>query len=236
MVDLADSLVCVYVEMFTAFFVPCWCQSLDTYKLASYIHSYHLPFGELRNWQYSHSVALSSHRTGEILSSLSLDSNTSSVLKTCVSPVPTDEESLKSCADEFPAICITWPILARIIRAVARIVERSSCSTYGNGMHSRLMCFASIVHAASGRCGKNVWVWFSDGDVEQYETKEDTRNAEFTWYTRRMMKSLLHWMQNKERVEATNDDMPEEEELCKLRLDYKGMPEEAIEEELYKPD
>ena len=49
MVDSADSLVCVYVEMFTAFFAPCSCQSLDTYKLASYIHSYHLPFGELRN-------------------------------------------------------------------------------------------------------------------------------------------------------------------------------------------
>ena len=39
MVDSADSLVCKYVEMFTAFFVPCLCQSLDTYKLASYIHS-----------------------------------------------------------------------------------------------------------------------------------------------------------------------------------------------------
>ena len=51
MVDSADSLVCMYVEMFTAFFAPCSCQStgLDTYKLASYIHSYHLPFGELRN-------------------------------------------------------------------------------------------------------------------------------------------------------------------------------------------
>ena len=52
----------------------------------------------------THSVALSGHRTGELLSSLSLDSNTSSVLKTCDSPVLTEEESLKSCADEFPAI------------------------------------------------------------------------------------------------------------------------------------
>ena len=112
--------------MFTAFFVPCSCQSLDTYKLASYIHSYHLPFGELRNWQYSHSVALSGHRTGELLSSRSLDSNTSSVLKTCVSPVPTEEESLKSCADEFPAIFITWPIVARKFALyIAPTVERS---------------------------------------------------------------------------------------------------------------
>ena len=36
---MVDILVCMYVGMFTAFFVPCLCQSLDTYKLASYIHS-----------------------------------------------------------------------------------------------------------------------------------------------------------------------------------------------------
>ena len=34
-------------------------------------------------------------------------------------------------------------------------------------------------------------------------------------YKKRTMKSLLQWMQNKESVEATNDDMPEEEELYK---------------------
>ena len=145
MVDSADSLVCMYVEMFTAFFVPCSCQSLDTYKLASYIHSYHLPFGELRNWQYSHSVALSGHRTGELLSSRSLDSNTSLVLKTCDSPVPTEEESLKSCADEFLAICITWPIYT-----CAKTLYHANCpSGLAIGKmsihHESLKHFASIV-------------------------------------------------------------------------------------------
>ena len=211
----------MYVEIFTAFFAPCSCQSLDTYKLASYIHSYHLPFGELRNWQYSHSVALSGHRTGEILSSRSLDSNTSSVLKTTVSPVPTEEESLKSCADEFPAICITWPILARIIRAVARIVERSSArQRYVFMPHVFCINCTCSFGPLRQECSGLVQWWWCGTRWDQGRYKKcwvyRTRGCwVYMVYKKRMMKSLLHWMQNKERVEATNDDMAEKEELYK---------------------
>ena len=154
--------------MFTAFFVPCPCQSLDTYKVASYIHSYHLPLGELRDWQYSHSVALSGHGTGELLSSRLLDSNTSSVLKTCVSPVPTEEESLKSCADEFPAICIAWPILVRKIRVVV------NCRAKFTTAHSKPLVFCINCTCSFGwkqECSGLVqwWWWGTRWDQGRYK-------------------------------------------------------------------
>ena len=37
-------------------------------------------------------------------------------------------------------------------------------------------------------------------------------------------------MQNEERVEVAHDDMPEEEELYKLRLDYKDPIEATVSE------
>ena len=120
----------------------------------------------------SHSFALSGQITGEHPSIRSLDNKTSSVLNTCASPVPTAEECLESCADEFPAIlCHVTKSRAKIL-AIANRLAKSRGGTHRPGLSSlerslyketstRMKDSNILYQLFIFECDTNVWIWFT---------------------------------------------------------------------------